>query len=60
MYESAEGGISPLMVIPRNTQETKEEIQREEAAADLKEQGLKRNCIWKNKIQGARQETDMS
>ena len=33
MYESAENGISPLMVIPRTTQETEEEIRREEAEA---------------------------
>ena len=31
MYESAESGISPLMVIPRTTQEIEEEIRREEA-----------------------------
>ena len=34
MYESAESGISPLMVIPRTTQEIEEEIRREEAAAE--------------------------
>ena len=34
MYESAESGISPLMVIPRNTQESEEEIRREEAEAE--------------------------
>ena len=28
MYESAESGISPLLVIPRNTQEIEEEIRR--------------------------------
>ena len=33
MYESAESGISPLMVIPRTTQETEEYIKREEAEA---------------------------
>ena len=31
MYESAESGISPLMVIPITTQEIEEEIMREEA-----------------------------
>ena len=31
MYESAEIGISPLMVIPRTTQEIEEDIRREEA-----------------------------
>ena len=31
MYESAESGISPLMVIPRTTQEIEEDIRREEA-----------------------------
>ena len=34
MYESAESGISPLMVIPRSTQLIEEEIRREEAAAE--------------------------
>ena len=34
MYESAESGISPLMVIPRTTQEIEEEIRREEAEAE--------------------------
>ena len=33
MYESAESGISPLMLIPRTTQEIEEEIRREEAEA---------------------------
>ena len=33
MYESAESGISPLMVIPRTTQEIEEEICWEEAVA---------------------------
>ena len=35
MYESAESGISPLMVIPITTQEIEEEIRREEAAVEL-------------------------
>ena len=34
VYESAESGISPLMVTPRTKQETEEEIRREEAAAE--------------------------
>ena len=34
MYESAESGISPLMVIPITTQEIEEEIRREEAEAE--------------------------
>ena len=34
MYESAESGISPLMVIPRTTQEIEEKIRREEAEAE--------------------------
>ena len=34
MYEITESGISPLMVIPRTTQETEEEIGREEAEAE--------------------------
>ena len=34
MYESAESGISPLMLIPRTTQEIEEEIIREEAEAE--------------------------
>ena len=33
MYESSESGISPLMVIPRTTQEIEEEIRQGEAAA---------------------------
>ena len=32
MYESVESGISPLIVIPRTTQEIEEEFLREEAA----------------------------
>ena len=36
MYESAESGISPLMVIPRTTQEIEEDIRREEAEAESK------------------------
>ena len=34
MYESAESGISPLMVIPRTTQEIEEEIRRQEAESE--------------------------
>ena len=34
MYESAESGISPFMVIPRTTQEIEEDIRREEAEAE--------------------------
>ena len=34
MYESAESGISPLMFIPRPTQEIEEEIGKEKAAAE--------------------------
>ena len=34
MYESAEIGISPLMVIPITTPEIEEEIRREEAVAE--------------------------
>ena len=33
LYERAESGISPLMVIPRTTQEIEEDIRREEAEA---------------------------
>ena len=32
MYESVESGISPLMMIPKTTQEIEEDILREEAA----------------------------
>ena len=32
IYESAQSGISPLMVIPRTTQDIEEEILREEAS----------------------------
>ena len=34
MYDSAESGISPLIVIPRTTKEIEEEIRREEAEAE--------------------------
>ena len=34
MYESAESGVSPLMVIPITTQEIEEEIRVEEAEAE--------------------------
>ena len=34
MYESAESGISQLMVIPRTTHEIEEDIRREEAEAE--------------------------
>ena len=34
MYESAESGISPLVVIPRTTQDIGEVIRREEAEAE--------------------------
>ena len=37
MYKSEESGISPLMVIPRTTQEIAEEIRREEVAAESQE-----------------------
>ena len=36
MYESVESGISPLMAIPRNTQEIEKDIRRKEAAAEPK------------------------
>ena len=41
MYESAEIGISPLIVVPRTTQEIEEEIRREEEEAES--QGKKPN-----------------
>ena len=34
MYESAESGISTLMVIPRTTQGIEKDIRKEEAAAE--------------------------
>ena len=34
MYESTESGISQLMVIPRTTQETEEDIRQEEVEAE--------------------------
>ena len=34
MYESADSRISPLMVIPRTTQKTEEEIRQEKAEAE--------------------------
>ena len=58
MYESAESGISPLMVIPRTTQETEEEIRREEAEAES--QGTRTQAEelqTKNQTQGAHHET---
>ena len=39
MYESAESGILPLMVIPSNTQEIEEEIRLEEA--DVEYHGIR-------------------
>ena len=57
MYESAENRISPLMVIPRTTQEIEEEIRREEAEAES--QGTRNQAEalrMKNQIQGAHQE----
>ena len=42
MYESSESGISPLMVIPKTTQDIEEEIRREVAAAESQGTGLKR------------------
>ena len=33
IYETAESGISPLMVIPNTTQDIEEDIRREEAEA---------------------------
>ena len=61
MHESAESGISPLMVIPRTTQQTEEEIYREEAAAESQGTRTQLEAMqMKNKIQGAPQETGMS
>ena len=59
MYESAESGISPLMVIPRTTQEIEEEIRREEA--EYESQGTINQSealqMKKNRPKSALQET---
>ena len=58
MYESAESGISPLMVIPRTTQEIEEKIRREEA--EYESQGIitqTEALHMEKQIQCAHQET---
>ena len=58
MYESAESGISSLMVIPITTQEIEEDIRREEAEAESKGTRTQAESIqMKKQIQGAHQET---
>ena len=61
MYESAESGISPLMVIPRTTQEIEEEIRRKEAKAEYQGTRTQVEALQMEKlIQGAHQETGMN
>ena len=61
MYESAENGILPLMVIPRTTQQTEKEIWREEEAAESQGTRTQAEALHiKKNIQGAYQETGMS
>ena len=61
MYESTESGISPLMVIPRTTQEIEEEIRQEEAAYESQGTRTQPDALQiKKHIQGAPQETGMS
>ena len=61
MYESAEIGISPLMVIPRTTQEIEEGIRWEYAADESQGTRNQAESIqMKNHTQGAHQETGMN
>ena len=56
MYESAESGILPLLVIQRTTQEIEEEIRREEAEAESQGTRTQAEALqMKNQIQGAHQ-----
>ena len=58
IYESAESGISPLMVIPKTTQEIEEEISREEAEAEYQGTRTQVEALqMKKQIQGSHQET---
>ena len=45
MYESAESGISPLMVIPRTAQKIEEEIRRKEAEAESQDTGTQAESL---------------
>ena len=49
MYESADSGISPLMVIPRTTQEIEEEIRKEEAESESQGTRTKAEAIQTKK-----------
>ena len=49
IYESAESGISPLMVIPRTTQEIEEDIRRKEAADESQGTRTKAEAIQMKK-----------
>ena len=61
MYEIAEIGISPLMVISRTTQEIEKDIRQEEAAAESQGKRTQAEALhMENQIQGAHQETCMS
>ena len=50
MYESADSGISSLMVIPRTTQEIEEEIRREEAESESQGTRTKAEALQMKKI----------
>ena len=50
MYESAESGISPLIVIPRTTQKIEEDVRREDAEDESQGTRIqRRNSKWKSR-----------
>ena len=60
IYESAESGISPLIVVPITTQKIEEGVRQEEAAAESQGTRTQSEALEiKNQIQGAHQETGM-
>ena len=50
IYESAESGISPLMVIPRTTQDIEEDIRREEAEAESQGTGTQSEALQMKRV----------
>ena len=61
MHESAESGISPLMVIPRTTQQIEGDINREEAESESQGTRTQLDALQtKKQIQGFHQETGRS
>ena len=61
MYKRAESGISPLMVIPRTTQEIEEDIRREEEEAESQGTITQAEALqMKKNIQGSHQEIGTS